>query len=327
MALKSESADVSPWQGGIVLWGYGELAISILDFLQERAPLAAVVVPINRAGADRDLFAHHARSLNLPVLIQPWKRDLAGLVEQLGDLKPDLFLVCSYPMILAPELLALPRRGSLNFHGGILPRHRGANVLNWVLIEGERETGVTLHFLDPGVDTGDVVDILTVPISDQDTALSLRARLDQAVMELLERWWPAIEQGRLPRHPQQEADARHYPRRKPEDGLLEWSWPAGRIHNLVRALVSPWPGAFVPFRGHNLVVRRARVLPGKDDEGAAGTPHHPPGTILSLDRSIEVATGEGSLAVEQVEWQGQEMDGSGFAELQGLSIGQLLGDG
>ena len=183
-------------------------------------------------------------------------------LRDLEALRPDFLLCFSYSMLLGPEVLALPRHGAINIHGGLLPAYRGANVVNWVLIEGASETGVTAHYMTARIDAGDIVMQEKVAIDRDDTALTLKTKLDDTGFRILERLHRAIcAKEALPRRPQDESKARHYKRRKPEDGRIDWRCSNEQIYNLVRALVAPWPGAFFYDRlGQKVVLDRRLTL-------------------------------------------------------------------
>lgn len=180
--------------------------------------------------------------------VQPSRHDAAhaAFVAEVARAAPDLILCFSYSMLIADKVLAIPPLGAINIHGGLLPRFRGANVLNWALVADVPVTGVTAHYMTSGIDEGDIVYQLSAPISDQDTALTLKQRLDALGLELVSRTCAELAAGKaLPRTPQDEALARHYRRRIPEDGCIDWKTMDDRaVFNLIRALVKPWPGAF-----------------------------------------------------------------------------------
>jgi methionyl-tRNA formyltransferase len=182
------------------------------------------------------------------VVAQPPKTSVErkAFVERLKDAGADTFVCFSYSMILDSEILSIPRFGAINIHGGILPSHRGANILNWVLVEGAGTTGVTAHYMTTGIDEGDIIYQSSIPIFDEDTAASLKQRLDREGFDLLKRICLELDAGKtLPRMPQDPAEARYYPRRKQEDGRIDWATMSDRqVFNLIRALVNPWPGAF-----------------------------------------------------------------------------------
>lgn len=202
------------------------------------------------AAANRPQDTETVRRLALEhgyrLYVQPYRREAAqyrDFVQSIGNARPDVSIVHCYSMILDRDLLQCPARGAFNVHLGLLPQYRGANVLNWALLNGERETGVTIHCMDEGVDTGDIVAQSRVPVEPSDTALTLREKLLARAGSLLRETIPRIREGSNSRVPQDERGARHWPRRTPEDGLIDWAWPPEKIFNLIRALVAPWPGA------------------------------------------------------------------------------------
>ncbi len=188
------------------------------------------------------------KAIDPSTVVQPGKKDpgFGEFVAGLRAAQADVFLCFSYSMILDKNILAIPPLGAINIHGGLLPRYRGANVLNWALIEGAAKTGVTAHYMTEGIDDGDVIYSRETAIEDSDTALTLKRCLDQLGFEILTRVGSDLDSGRtLPRIPQNAAEAHYYRRRKPEDGRVDWEKMSDRdVFNLVRALVSPWPGAF-----------------------------------------------------------------------------------
>jgi methionyl-tRNA formyltransferase len=184
----------------------------------------------------------------------------ATFVERVRALRPDVLLSCYFRQILGRELLAIPTKGAYNMHGSLLPRFRGRAPVNWVLVQGERVTGVTLHHMDEKPDRGDIVGQITIPIDDEDTALTLHRKCARAAGELLRELWPRIEAGTAPRIPQDPARASYYGRRRPEDGRIEWGRTARECWNLVRAVTHPYPGAFTHASGRKLYVWKAAVL-------------------------------------------------------------------
>ena len=302
----------------VVVFGYGELALAAIDALEQvDADVASMVVPGNRQGGDVALVRSVARSRGLTLLTQPPKAQLPRFLDEIRALEPDVLLVWSYSMILPPELLAIPRMGAVNVHGGLLPEYRGGHVMNWALINGERESGATLHYMDAGIDTGPVIAERRFLIDRHDDAASVRGKLLEAGQVLLETWWPAIADGTAPRTPQDESRAHYYPMRVAEDGLIDWTQSSAAIYNLVRALVAPWPGAFTFVADTKLVVRRLRQVAISPCEEAAGT-------VTCCDQeSVVVATGSGAVELLAVEIDGRP---AGLADLRrvGMTAGVRL---
>jgi methionyl-tRNA formyltransferase len=226
-----------------------------------------------------------------------------------------------FRQILGRELLELAPHGALNLHGSLLPRYRGRCPVNWVLVNGERETGVTLHYMEAKPDRGDVVAQRAVPITDDDTALTLNRKLGEAARALLRATWPRLLAGTAPRVAQDHARATYFGGRRPADGRIDWAAPARRIYDLVRAVTHPYPGAFTTWRGRQLLVWRVQPL-------AARRPAVP-GEVLEVraGAGIVVATGEGALLLERVQLAGdEERAGVELATADGLRPGARLGD-
>ncbi len=221
--------------------------------------LVGIVAAANRPN-DLPRVKALAQSVGVPLLVQPFRKNTAAFEQFAAAVRrteAELFLVNAYSMLLDAKWLGWPALAALNVHTGLLPEYRGANVLNWALVNGEREAGVTIHHLDEGVDTGDIVLQQRVAIDWTDTAVTLRDKLLAEIPPMLQQVVAMARRGNLPRHPQDSSRARHWPRRRPEDGLIDWSWPAERIYNLIRALVAPWPGAFyIDADGRRVVLDR-----------------------------------------------------------------------
>lgn len=201
--------------------------------------VALVVVAGNRSQSQE---AQHGSFIVQPSRKSHEYPDFLSLVREFN---PDAFLCFSYSMILCQELLNIPPLGAINIHGGLLPHYRGANVLNWVIIEGAPETGVTAHYMTPSIDDGDIIFQEKIPISSEDTACTLKSRLDALGIGMVDNINSMLCSGReLPRRAQNEELAKYYKRRRPEDGLIDWDRSEQEIYNLVRALVKPWPGAY-----------------------------------------------------------------------------------
>jgi methionyl-tRNA formyltransferase len=247
-----------------------------------------VVLPSNRPASA--LVAARAATAGLDVLMQPQAAEADSLAAALRAIEPDLFVVWHYSMVLPPIVLQVPPLGAVNVHGGLLPAYRGAHVLQWAIVNGEQETGVTVHYVDEYIDTGPVIAQARVPIAEHDDAASLSASLQAEGLRLLREHWAAITSGTAAAVPQ-DRGGRYWPLRTPADGVIDWSQPAVRIRNLVRALVPPWPGARLRLGGTEIVVDRVEVVE------AAGVP----GTILAAGRNrIVVAAGEDAIAIVAV---------------------------
>ena len=238
----------------------------------------------------------------------PEDPNIPAFVEEIRRLGPDVVFSFYYRRLLCSAILAIPPLGAINLHGSLLPKYRGRAPLNWVLVHGETTTGVTLHYMDARADHGDIIAQRVVPITLEDTALTLWRKLTAAGRSLLAETYPLIVAGRAPRTPQDHSAASKFGRRTPADGLIDWSRSAWQIYNLIRAVTRPFPGAFT-FWGDTKVFLWSAGPPGGRSTRAA------PGTILGIGEGgvLELATGHGILDVIRIQPEhGPETDGATF---------------
>ncbi|MGO4312773.1 bifunctional UDP-4-amino-4-deoxy-L-arabinose formyltransferase/UDP-glucuronic acid oxidase ArnA [Pseudomonas sp. KB_15] len=238
-------------------------------------------------------------------------------IERIAKLDPDYIFSFYYRNLLSEPLLATARKGAFNLHGSLLPRYRGRAPANWVLVNGETETGVTLHRMVKRADAGAIVAQQKVAIERSDTALSLHGKLRAAASDLLRDTLPALLQGKVSETPQDESKATVFGRRTPADGKLVWAKPAEELFNLVRAVTQPYPGAFCAVGEHKLIVWSAEVAKG--NEGQA------PGRVISVD-PLRIACGEDSLIINagQRNDNGLYLSGPQLANELGLVDGSVL---
>ncbi|EJM72692.1 methionyl-tRNA formyltransferase [Pseudomonas sp. GM49] len=238
-------------------------------------------------------------------------------IERIAKLDPDYIFSFYYRNLLSEPLLATARKGAFNLHGSLLPRYRGRAPANWVLVNGETETGVTLHRMVKRADAGAIVAQQKVAIERSDTALSLHGKLRSAASDLLRDTLPALLQGKVSETPQDESKATVFGRRTPADGKLVWAKPAEELFNLVRAVTQPYPGAFCAVGEHKLIVWSAEVAKG--NEGQA------PGRVISVD-PLRIACGEDSLIINagQRNDNGLYLSGPQLANELGLVDGSVL---
>jgi methionyl-tRNA formyltransferase len=306
----------------LVFFGYHSIAARCLAGLLARGErVDAVFTHADNPGESVwfESVANLAREHGLPVYT-PESPNTPAMLEVLRALKPDLFLSVYYRRLLAPEALALPTVAAVNLHGSLLPKYRGRAPLNWAIIHGEPETGVTLHHMTPEADAGDIITQAPVPIGPDDTALVVYGRMIEAATVLLADTLPLIGAGIAPRRPQDHRAATVFGRRRPEDGRIDWSWPTSRIHNLVRAVTRPYPGAFTTWKGRRLFVWETRVA---DVNGTCA----PPGRIVEVRKDGNVVqAGDGRLLVRSAQIEGElEEPGVAFMARAGAQVGDYLG--
>lgn len=306
--------------------GTPEFAVPCLQALLDAGHEVAMVVtqPDKPVGRKKVLTAPPvkllAESRGIPVF-QPEKiRKQPEVLERLKAVAAELFVVVAYGKILPQEVLDLPTRGCINVHASLLPKYRGSAPIQWSIVEGESETGVTTMLMDAGMDTGDMLLKASLPISDNDTAASLSDKLSQLGAQLLMKTLPAYLEGSLQSTPQDHQAATVIPMLRKEDGELNWHQPARALHNRIRGLY-PWPGCYTWFRGQTLKVLRAQVYQG--EPGYAGLP----GQILEVGRqSLLVRTGDGILELLEVQLAGSKaMDAGSFARGQRIESADFLG--
>jgi methionyl-tRNA formyltransferase len=229
------------------------------------------------------------------------------------DLQPDLIFSFSYRLVIPAAILELAPLGAFNIHGALLPRYRGRACVNWAVLNGETMTGVTLHHMTARVDEGRIVDQEPVPIGPDETAHDVFKKMIPAARLVLRRSLPDILEGTARGREQDESSATYYGRRRPEDGQIDWPKPARDVHNLVRALTHPFPGAFTFINGRKLFVWGAKPL--EEERGKQ------PGIVVSSS-PLKIGTGNGALLVTRAQWvDGEESEGD---EL-GLPVGVLCG--
>lgn len=235
----------------IAVFAYSDTGYECLKLLFEQGKDVAIVVTHNDDPEERRWFgsvaelsrAHGIEPLVLDDPREPWA------AAKVAAAKPDLVFSFYYRGILPEKILALPRLGAYNMHGSLLPKYRGRAPVNWAVLRGETETGATLHAMTEKPDAGDIVDREKVPIGPDDTAGEVQARVTAAAVKILGRRLAELEAGTAPRQPQDESEATTFGRRKPEDGRIDWTRSAQDVHNLVRAVTHPYPGAFTDIFG------------------------------------------------------------------------------
>lgn len=307
----------------VVLFAYHDVGCACLDALLECGAEVPLLVS-HREDPGENLWFGTVRAIaeerGIPVAT-PDDVNEPSFVARVAALAPDVLLSAYFRQILGPPLLAIPKRGAFNMHGSLLPKYRGRAPVNWVLVEGESVTGVTLHVMDPRPDRGDIVGQVEIPITDDDTARTLHGKTAAAAGRLLRELWPRIEAGTETRTPQDPAEATYRGRRGPEDGRIDFTRPARACWNLVRAVTHPYPGAFTLAGGRKLYVWKASVAPGL----GAGAP----GRIADIvaGRGVLVTTGDGgTLRLERVQLEGDvERDAADLAGTGALSVGEILG--
>jgi methionyl-tRNA formyltransferase len=277
----------------IALFGDGAWAADTATRLAEAGHCLAVVV-LRRRPTGPELAAR-ARQLGAP-LLQPDDVNSQATVASLRAFAPDLGVSVAYDQILRRGILALPRLGCINAHAGKLPAYRGRNVINWAIINGETELGLTTHVVDEGIDTGPILGQCTVPIGWTDTYGAVLARAVQVLPGLVEETVASLARGEASPRPQLERGT-YFPGRREGDEWIDWSATSARLHNLVRAITRPGPGALTALDGQAVRIWRAYWDPAWPRYLAT------PGAVVGREpgRGMLVKTGDSTLLVTEVQ--------------------------
>jgi methionyl-tRNA formyltransferase len=302
----------------VVVCAYGEIGAASLETLLELGVDVALVVTHEDAPGERVWFRsvrELAERAGVPA-IAPENVNAPEPLAIVANASPDFLFSFYFRHMLKRPVLALAKRGALNLHGSLLPRFRGRAPVNWVLVLGESETGLTLHYMDEKPDHGDIVAQRAVAIDRDDTALTLTRKLAVVARELLRGAIPQLAAGTAPRIRQDHTRSTYFGGRSPEDGAIDWRAPAERVRNLVRAVTDPWPGAFTSLRGRTLYVWWAETVPLDAVR--------PPGELFFDGEGVPcVAAGDGALALARVGWAGERAeDGHKWARRERIRAGE-----
>jgi UDP-4-amino-4-deoxy-L-arabinose formyltransferase / UDP-glucuronic acid dehydrogenase (UDP-4-keto-hexauronic acid decarboxylating) len=308
-----------------VIFGYHTMGCVGFDaLLRHGFDVAAVLTHRDDPGEEIWWESLAARAAACSVPVHYLERDDVKddmLVDRVAGYRPDIIFSFYFRYLIPMRVLSLAPRGALNLHGSLLPRYRGRAPVNWVLVNGETETGVTLHYMVAKADAGGIVDQQAVAIAHDDTALTLYRKLEVAATGLLDRTLPLLAAGTAAVRPMDLAAGSYFGGRTPADGRIAWEWPAARVYNLVRAVTHPYPGAFTRVAGRTLMVWWATP----DDEPVSS----PPGTLLELaPGSAVVATGGGTLRLHRCQLEGEgEGNAATVLAAAGVRPGDRLGEG
>ncbi len=307
----------------VIFMGTPRFACPTLEKLMDRGDdiVAVVTQPDRPSGRGQKTVAppvkELARRYGLTIL-QPPRVRAPEFIEAVREMNPDIIVVVAFGQILPKALLEIPVHGCVNVHASLLPRYRGAAPINWCIINGETETGVTTMRMDVGLDTGDMLLKKTTPIDPDEDTSSLHDRLSLMGAEALHETLDLMSRGMLVPEKQEDSLSCYAPMLKKEDGLIDWTLDPLAIRNLVRGM-NPWPGAFTSLEGKSLKIFRVRTAEGS---GA-------PGAVLAAGRDgIEVACNGGSLLLDELQLEGKKRLSAGdFLAGRRLSPGTVLGKG
>ena len=219
-------------------------------------------------------------------------------IAAVAALKPDIIFSFYYRKMICCEILNLPEVGAFNLHGSYLPNYRGRCPVNWVLVKGEKKTGVTLHYMIDKPDAGDIVGQKSVVIDFEDTAKTLYDKLCGAATNLLDELLPLVKTGQIPRQKQDLKAGSYYGGRRPEDGRIDWQKPADKIYNLIRAVTRPYPGAYALIENNEkIIIWWAKPLECNNSATA--------GDVEISSQDVLVQTGKNAIKLLEIEIQGK----------------------
>ena len=296
--MSRSSKSISPDNPGspvsFILFGDGEWAALALSRLIADGHSAVAVVL--RSAPSNELLSTAAKDKGIRIL-QPDGPSSPEFVETVARLAPDLCISFAYDRIIRKPLRQVPRLGFINCHAGALPEYRGRNVINWALINGEKRLGLTVHHIDSGIDTGDIIVQELLDIGWQDDYGSLLRRVTGGFPDLLSRAVSELASGTAERTPQDQSAGTYFPGRQPGDEWIDWADTSTDIYNFVRAITRPAPGARVRLSEREIIVWKARFEPTWPKYRAI------PGAVVGLGPSGNPVVKTGDSTIELIEWE------------------------
>jgi len=288
----------------------GHNILGLVTLRPESMPSVSGAIDLTGIARHAQLPVFRVRNVNEPEAVE-WIRQKA----------PDLLLVVGWTQLLKPELLRVPRIKCLGFHASLLPKSRGRAPVNWALIHGDNVTGNTMIILEPEADSGDIVTQRTIPITDEDDCKTIYQKVGQTEVDMLAEILPMIRLGVLPRTKQDDTLATVMPKRRPEDGLIDWTRSSREIYNWVRALTDPYPGAFSMLNGEKVWIWVART-----DGALQGQRGSSPGQVaVDVEGWPWVATGDGWIRVVTIQRDGDPKISGQAAGKMFLPAGSAFG--
>lgn len=279
----------------IALFAYSEVGCLCLEELVKDGA-NVIVVYTHEDDPNEEIWFRSVKKIaeakGIPVRTPP--KISEADIDELRGMEPELILSFYYRAMIPKAVLDLPRLGAYNIHGALLPKYRGRACVNWAVLNGEKETGATLHVMTEFADRGDIIAQKSVPILFEDTARDVFLKVAYAARDIIAENLFALEAGTAARTPQDESQATKFGRRRPEDGEIDWTKSAAEIYNLVRAVTHPFPGAFTEMDGRKIYIWKA--LPR---EGRAA-----PGEKVS-QRPLLIGTGDGLLEILRLQPEGE----------------------
>ncbi len=307
----------------IVFMGTPDFAVPALEALVKggHQVIAAVTQPDKPKGRGKGMamppVKEKAMEFAIPVY-QPAKVREEGFFRQMRELSPEVIVVAAFGQILPKAILDLPQYGCINIHASLLPKYRGAAPIQWAIINGEKETGVTTMMMDAGLDTGDMLEKTLVPIEEEETAQSLSDKLSAAGGSLILSTLKKVEEGTLTRTPQRDEESCYAKILQKTLGRIDWNREAKLIERLIRGL-NPWPSAYTTLNGKSLKLWKAKALL-EEYPGEAGQ------VVKAVGNELLIKTGKGTLKAEALQLEGKKrMEADAFLRGCPIEEGTRLG--
>jgi methionyl-tRNA formyltransferase len=304
----------------VIVMGYHNIGCRCLKVLVSRGVLVSAVfshLDDPKEVCWFDSISELAKSYRIPVLY-PENPNTPEWLARIRALAPDVIFSCYYRKMLSEELLAIPRYGGINMHGSVLPKYRGRSPVNWQLVHGEIEGGITMHYMVRKADAGDIIGQKKIAIGPDDTALDVFQKVEPAAADLLQEYLDAILDGTAPRIKQDISQGSYFGGRKPDDGKIMWTWPARQVHNLVRAVTVPYPGAFTFLGDKKLMVWRSKCY-----EEMPAWQDIKPGQVFDHEGKLLIKAATGAIEALQIAWPGQQQSEFVTADVL-LKTGDML---
>ena len=297
---------------GIVIAGYSDVGYRCTKWLLDAGEQVSLIYTHPETpGEERwwESLTDLGIARGVPVQVV---QDLSDPTEvvRLKALAPDFLFSFYFRKMIPPAVLAIPAKGALNMHGSLLPHFRGRAPVNWAILKGATATGASLHYMVEKPDAGDLVDQEKVPVGPDDDALTVARRVGDAAVTVLARSWPKLKAGTAPRIPLDLEKGSYFGGRTPEDGRIDWEKPAKEIHDLVRAVAKPWPGAFTDLFGRRVILWRTRLSP-------CGGHDTFPGKIEMTESSVLVYAGDDhpvEILLARPEGAEKDLDAAAFSD-------------
>lgn len=281
-----------------VVFAYHDVGVNCLKALLEAGIQVDLVVTHQDDPNENVWFGSVAKlcqQKNIPY-ITPNAEELSALTPKLQALSPDYLFSFYYRYMIPAPILACAKIAALNMHGSLLPKYRGRAPVNWAILHGETKTGATLHIMETKPDAGDIVGQAAVDIGPDETATDVFSKVSHAAVEVIQKVLPKLLQGNVPRSPNPLDQGSYFGGRKPADGQIHWNQTAQQVHNLVRAVAPPYPGAFTDYNDQTMIVAKSSLkgpFPPNLDLGTPG--------IQVVDNRVFGICGN-QQAIEVLEW-------------------------